>query len=200
MSKRSMTPVVAAALVCGLALASPAFAQAPQPPTMTNVVPDGGSFAVTGRVQAIDAAARTMTITSERSGALPMVVPANVSLEGVSAGDHVSVHYSRTVTFVVGTPSAATPGGTQTVGQVARTPGGIGPEPLLVVGRVTRVDGPGLLEIVDAGGGGIYIVRSTDASRVAALSAVKVGDSLTVSIGPLTVTALARCNLFGLIC
>lgn len=200
MHRPILTTAAAAALVTCLAFAAPAFAQAPQNPTMTNVIPDGGSFALTGRVQAINAAARTVTITSERSGPLPMVVPANVSLDGVSAGDHVSIHYSRTVTFVVGTPAAGTPSSSQTVGQVARTPGGIGPEPIVVVGRVTKVDGPGMLDIVDASGGGLYTVRSTDPSRIAALSAVKVGDSVTVSIGPLTVTSLARCNLFGLIC
>ena len=35
---------------------------------------------------------------------------------------------------------------------------------------------------------------------VAALRAVKAGDSVTTSVGALTLTSLARCNLFGLIC
>lgn len=202
---RKKLAMAAAAFACSLAASSlagagPAFAQATQNPTMTNVIPDGGSFAVTGKVHAIDTAARTLSIARDDAAALPMVVPSGIDLTGVSKGDHVSVHYSRTVTFVVGTPGAGTPRATETVTQAAQTPGGIGVGATVIVGRVTRLDSPGMFDVANVNGGGVYSVRSTDPSRVAALSAVKVGDSVTVSIGPFTVTSLARCNLFGLIC
>ena len=129
-----------------------------------------------------------------------MTAPAGISLEGLSAGDHVSAHYTREVTFVVGTPDASTPRATQTVGQTARAPGGIGAGASVIVGRVIKVDGPGAFDIVNVDGGGEYTVRSTDPTRVAALRAVKAGDSVTASVGAVTLTSLARCNLFGLIC
>jgi hypothetical protein len=183
--------------------AGPAVAQAtaaPANPTMTNVIPDAGSFAVAGRVHAIDPAARTLTIAPSSGQPVAMTAPAGISLEGLSAGDHVSAHYSRAVTFVVGTPDASTPRATQTVGQTARAPGGIGAGASVIVGRVIKVDGPGAFDIVNVDGGGEYTVRSTDPTRVAALRAVKAGDSVTASVGPVTLTSLARCNLFGLIC
>ena len=47
---------------------------------------------------------RTLTIAPSSGQPVAMTAPAGVSLEGVSAGDHVSAHYTREVTFVVGTP------------------------------------------------------------------------------------------------
>ena len=209
MRKPTLPPAVAAAAVaCTLAVAGvvgagPALAQAtsaPANPTMTNVIPDGGSFAVAGRVQAINPAARTITVAPSSGAPVPLTAPAGVSLDGISSGDHVSAHYSRTVTFVVGTPDAGTARATETVGQMARTPGGIDSNAHVIVGRVLKVDGPGLIEVVNVNGGGVYNVRATDPARVAALSGVKAGDSVTVSVGALTLTSIARCGLFGLGC
>jgi hypothetical protein len=199
--------IAVAAFACTLGAATligsgPAFAQvaAPANPTMTNVIPDGGSFAVNGRVTAINADARTLTIAPSSGAPVPMVAPASVSLADISTDDIVSAHYSRTVTFVVGTPQAETPSATATVSEVARTPGGIGPGAEVIVGRVVKVDGPGAVDIVNVTGGGLYSIRATDPSRVAALAAVRVGDSVTASIGPFTVTSIATCSMFGLIC
>jgi hypothetical protein len=183
--------------------AGPALAQAttaPANPTMTNVIPDAGNFAVAGRVHAIDPAARTLTIAPSSGRPVALTAPAGISLDGISSGDHVSAHYTRTVTFVVGTPDASTPRATETVGQMARTPGGIGPGASVLVGRVIKVDGPGAFDMINIDGGGEYTVRATDPARVSALRAVKAGDSVTASIGALTLSSIARCNLFGLIC
>src|SRR4051794_34509924 len=89
--------------------AGPAVAQATSNPTMTNVIPDAGNFAVAGKVNAINPAARTLTIAPSSGQPVAMTAPAGISLEGLSAGDHVSAHYTREVTFVVGTPDASTP-------------------------------------------------------------------------------------------
>jgi hypothetical protein len=205
----TILPAIAVAAVAStlaatsLVATGPAMAQAtsaPANPTMSNVIPDGGNFAVAGRVHAINPAARTLTIAPSSGQPVALTAPAGISLEGLSAGDHVSAHYTRAVTFVVGTPDASTPRATQTVGQMARTPGGIGAGASVIVGRVIKVDGPGAFDIVNVDGGGEYTVRSTDPTRVAALRAVKAGDSVTASVGALTLTSLARCNLFGLIC
>jgi hypothetical protein len=198
--------VVAVASTLGaisLVGARPVLAQttsAPANPTMTNVIPDAGTFAVAGKIHAIDPAARTLTIAPSSGQPVALTAPAGISLEGISAGDHVSAHYTRTVTFVVGTPDAATPRATETVGQMARTPGGIGAGASVIVGRVIKVDGPGAFDIVNVNGGGEYTVRATDPARLAALRAVKAGDSVTASVGALTLSSVARCNLFGLIC
>ena len=196
----AVAAVVATLATVSLVGAGPVLAQATSNPTMTNVIPDAGTFAVAGRIHAIDPAARTLTIAPSSGQPVALNAPAGISLDGISSGDHVSAHYSRTVTFVVGTPDASTPRATETVGQMARTPGGIGAGASVIVGRVIKVDGPGAFDIVNVNGGGEYTVRATDPARVAALRGVKAGDSVTASVGALTLTSLARCNLFGLIC
>ena len=87
-----------------------------------------------------------------------MTVAPGVDLTNVSVGDVVSVHYTREVTFVVGSPHV--PVGqvpvTSTVDQIAQTPGGIGYNAAVVVGRVVKLNGPTSFDVVNANGGGIW--------------------------------------------
>jgi hypothetical protein len=103
------------------------------------------------------------------------------------------------VTFVVGSPNV--PVGqvpvTSTVEQVASTPGGIGPSPAEIVGRVTKLNGPSGFDVVHANGGGIYYIETTDPTRETAIGTLKVGDSITACVSPLIATSVAKCGLFG---
>jgi hypothetical protein len=166
---------------------------------MANVVPDGGEFAVEGKLQALDPGALTLTIAPETGSPMPMVVAPGVDLTNVSVGDVADVHFKRAVTFVVGSPHV--PVGhipvTSTVDEVARTPGGIGYDEAIVVGRVVKLNGPNSFDVVNANGGGIYTIRSTDPTRQAAIALLRVGDSITVSVSPLIATSVAKCGLFG---
>jgi hypothetical protein len=198
----SIAATAAAVLACGVAftplvLSSPGAAQST--PTMANVVPDGGEFAVEGKLQALDPGALTLTIAPETGSPMPMVVAPGVDLTNVSVGDVADVHFKRSVTFVVGSPHV--PVGhipvTSTVDEVARTPGGIGYDEAIVVGRVVKLNGPNSFDVVNANGGGIYTIRSTDPTRQAAIALLRVGDSITVSVSPLIATSVAKCGLFG---
>jgi hypothetical protein len=200
--KISCAVSLATALTCALAvtpfmLSPPAVAQ--PNPTMTNVIPDGGSFATQGKIQALDPGAMTLTLVPEGSPPIPMTVAPGVDLSSVSVGDVASVHYTRSVTFVVAGPNV--PVGqvpaTSTVGQVAQTPGGIGPDAATIVGRVVKLGGPSSFDVVNANGGGIYTIRTTNRSREAAIGLLKIGDSITVSISPITATSVSKCGLFG---
>jgi hypothetical protein len=166
---------------------------------MTNVVPDGGEFAAQGTLQALDPGALTLTLQPGSGSPIPMTVAPGVDLTNVSVGDVADVHYKRSVTFVVGTPRV--PIGqvpvTSTVDQVAQTPGGIGYDPALVVGRVVKLDGSSSFDVVNANGGGIYTIKSTDPTRQIAIRMLKPGDSITVSVSSLTATSVAKCGLFG---
>jgi hypothetical protein len=188
------------ALACAAALAPlilPASVAAQPNPTMTNVVPDGGNFATQGKIQALDPGASTLTIAPESSPPIPMTVAPGVNLTDISVGDVASVHYTRSVTFVVGGPSVAVSQATTTVGQVAQTPGGIGPGATTIVGRVVKLNGPTSFDVVNANGGGIYTIKTTNPAREAAIGMLKVGDSVTASISPITATSVAKCGLFG---
>ncbi len=48
-----------------------------------------------------------------------------------------------------------------------------------------------------ANGGGIYTIKTTNPTREAAVAQLKVGDSITVSVSPVIVTSVAKCDLFG---
>jgi len=198
-----MTATATAALTCAAAvapamLAGPALAQ--QNPTLTNVVPDGGNYTAQGKIAALDPAALTLTLAPENKPPVPFTVAPGVDLSNVSVGDVVSLHYTRTVTFVVGGPNTSVAGvpATSTVGQVAQTPGGIGANAAVIVGRVVKLDGPNSFDVVNANGGGIYTVVVTNPARQAALKLLKVGDSVTVSVSPLIATSVAKCGLLGL--
>jgi hypothetical protein len=191
------TVLACAAAVAPFVMSGPAAAQSN--PTMTNVVPDGGTFATQGKIQAIDPGALTLTIVPEASSPLPMMVAPGVDLGGISVGDVASVHYKRSVTFVVGGTNVGVTqvAATSTVGQVAQTPGGIGTSAATIVGRVVKLNNPGGFDVVNANGGGIYTIQTTDATRQAAMGMLKVGDSVTVAVSPIIATSVAKCGLFG---
>lgn len=192
-------------LACGLTLAIPApqGAQAQSNPVMTNAIPDSGSYAAEGRVSAYNPAARTIVVTPLQGGwTLPMTIPQNVRLPGnIEIGDHVSVHYTRNVDIKVSTPKAPIPRpSTETLGQLARSPGGLGIGAQTINGTVTKIDGPNSFDVVDHSGGGVYTVRSTDPARVAMITKLKPGDTVSVAISALQLNSLAECGLFGLGC
>jgi hypothetical protein len=187
MSRRNFlntTAVFCASVVVPIMLPSRAVAQAN--PTMTNVIPEGGSSAVDGKVQAVDPNARTITIVPSSGPALPLVAPASIGLDNIETGDKVSAHYTRSVAFLLASPGAG------------ECPGG--PQATEIRGAVTKINGPRSFDVVDATGGGVYTIQVTDPARVALVQQLKVGDSLTVSVGPLVLTSLAKCGPFGLIC
>jgi len=200
--KISSTASLAAALTCALAvtpLLLPLSAVAQSNPTMTNVIPDGGSYATQGKIQALDPGAMTLTLVPEANPPIPMTVAPGVDLSNVSVGDVASVHYTRSVTFVVAGPNVPVGqvAATSTVGQVAQTPGGIGSDATTIVGRVVKLDGPTSFDVVNPAGGGIYTIRTTNRTREAAIKLLKVGDSVTVSISPIIATSVSKCGLFG---
>ena len=172
----------------------------PPNPTMTNVVPEGGHYSARGKLQSLDPGAMTLTLNTETAGPLPMTIAPGVDLSDVSVGDVADIHYTRSVTFVVGGPnvSVSNVAATATVGQVAQTPGGIGPNPATIVGRVVKVDGSDSFDVVNANGGGIYTVKVTNPARQDAVKMLKAGDSVTVSVSPLIAISVAKCGVFGM--
>jgi hypothetical protein len=103
------------------------------------------------------------------------------------------------VTFVVAGPNVSVSHvpATATVEQVAQTLGGIGSDPAVIVGRVVKLNGPNSFDVVNANGGAVYTIKTTNPSREAAIGLLKVGDSVSVSVSPIIATAVAKCGLFG---
>lgn len=168
-------------------------------PVMSNVVPDGGTGSIEGKVHSIDPTTRLLTIVSASGTALTAYAADEVRLDNIKPGDSVDASYMRTVLWVVTPASALAPqGATKTVGEVAHTPGGIGPEATQISGRVLKIDSAQhSFDFVDASGGGVYTIAVVDPKRLPMLSALKVGNAVTVSISPLVITTMTECGWFG---
>jgi hypothetical protein len=195
----------ATALLCATAalpVTLPTRAAAQANPTITNVIPEGGNYSAKGKVQAVDPAARTLTIMPESGAPLPMTAGPGVNLAEIEVGDTVSAHYSRSVAFLMANPQAGMSqrAGADTVDRAAGAPGGIGPQATELTGAVMKVNGPDSFDVVNASGGGVYTVKVTDPSRVALVQKLKAGDTVTVSVGPLVLNSVAKCGFFGLVC
>ena len=68
----------------------------------------------------------------------------------------------------------------------------------MLVGRVVKLDSPSSIDVVNNNGGGIYTIKTTQPSRIAAIAKLKVGDSVTVNVSPIIATSVAKCGLFGM--
>jgi hypothetical protein len=170
-------------------------------PKVSNIIPEGGHYSVTGKLQTIDPAANTLALATEKYGVLPMIIGTEAAddVYHVAVGESVDVTYTRNVAFVVAPPNVNVSNvpANATVGQVAQA-GGIGPEATTVVGRITKVDANHSFDVVNANGGGVYTVVVTNPLRQQAVGTLKAGDSVTVSVGPLVATAISKCGVFGL--
>ena len=188
----ALVPLAGAVLL--LPIGAPRDAIAQGHPTMSNVIPDGGAGAIEGKIESIDPISRQLTIVSASGSLLTWVAGSDVRLRNVEQGDAVDARYNRTVLWVVTPTSAPVPSGaTTTVGEVAHTPGGIGPGASQISGRVLKIDGNAhSFDFVDASGGGVYTIQVTDPSRIAMLPMLKVGSAVMVSITPLTITTMVR--------
>jgi len=190
---RGLTLATAAMMM----LTVPVLAQAP--PTAQNIIPDAISYATQGKIQALDPGAGTLTIAPENQPPIQMTVAPNVSLGDLEQGDVASVHYTRTVTFTIGNAPATATGNT-TVAQAALNPAQIATAttPTVIIGRVVKINGPSSIDVVNNNGGGVYTIKTTQPSRIAAIAKLKVGDSITVNVSPIVATSVAKCGLFGM--
>ncbi len=191
---------MAITMLCGAGLTawtSPSLAQ--NHPVMSNVVPDGGTGSIRGKVQSVDPIARKITIAPKDASAETFFVSPEVRLDDIETGDRVDAQFYRQVFWVVNAAAMPVPSGaTHTVGAVARTPGGIGPEATQISGRVLKVDADAhTFDVVDATGGGVYTIAVTDPRRYPMLDHLHAGAGITVSLSPLTITALVTCGWFG---
>jgi hypothetical protein len=133
--------------------------------------------------------ARTVTLAGANGNELTLSAGPEAKLEMLHVGDKVTAQYYRSVAFHVAAPKAGNqaPAGDQSLEQ-AVTRGGTAPGGTAV--RVTKIQvtvvgidvGAQNLDVVNPSGGGVYTIHVTDPERVAKLSTLKVGDTITAAI------------------
>lgn len=188
-------------LLAGLTLVLPVGvpgAAAQGHPTVSNIIPDGGTGAIEGKVQSVDPISRQITVVSGSGKALDLIAGPSARLDNIEPGDSIDARYNRTALWVV-TPASASvpPGATEDLGKVAHTPGIVESGAAQISGRVIKIDPGHSFDVVDATGGGVYTIVVTDPSKIALLPALKVGTGITVSLSPLMITSMEKCGWFG---
>ena len=190
MSKSVSTSLVAAAMMITVG-ASPLVSPpaAAQNPVLSNVIPPSAQVTVQARITAIDPAARTVTLVGANGNELTLSAGPGDKLEMLHVGDQVTAQYYRSVAFdvVASKPGNQAPVSDQRLEQAVTrggtTPGGTAVRVTKIQATVVGIDlAAQNLDVVNPSGGGVYTIHVTDPERVAKLSTLKVGDTITAAI------------------
>jgi hypothetical protein len=193
MKSKAMLPMatIAAMFACGTtiipALLNPAAAQ--QHPVLKNVIPESASMTIQANITAINANTREVTLQGPSGRKVTVIAGPIVRLEMLKVGDTVNAKYYRSVAFDIsgpkggnGTPKSAGEM-TQAIEQRAEGPGGVAARVTEVQGLVVGIDrAANSIDVVNPSGGGVYTVEVTNPERVAMLSQVKIGDTITAVV------------------
>jgi Cu/Ag efflux protein CusF len=189
---RKCSSATVAVVVCTaftLPLVLPHMVAAQGNPTLTNIVPESEAATVHAKIRSIDPSTRQVVLVARSGEPVTLTAGPNVRLELLKAGDTVNAQYYRSVGFMVAPPAAGnnTPVSndqmTQLTAQQAQVPGGIGVRLTQVSGTVVGVSlATHSIDVVNPSGGGVYTIDVTDPARIAMLSQLKVGDTVTAVI------------------
>ena len=183
---------VAAILACGASVIPTAWphpAAAQGNPKLSNIVPPSAEMTIQAKITAINPSTREVTLQGRSGNSVTVTAGPVVRLEMLKVGDVVNAKYYRSVAFEIagpqggnGTPQSNTQM-EEAVGQKAEAPGGIAVRETKVSGLVVAIDmAAHSVDLVNPSGGGIYTVEVTDPARIAMLSHIKVGDTITAVV------------------
>jgi hypothetical protein len=181
--------VAAFVAAAALPLTLPASAAAQANPKLENVVPESAAVSFAAKIRSIDPATRQVVLVGRAGTPVTVVAGPVVRLELLKPGDTVNVKYYRSVAFVVSAPESsggAPPPPASIAAALARrteAPGGIGVRVIKVSGLVVGIDlAAHSVDLVPAGGGGVYTIDVTDPARAAHLAQLHVGDTVTAVV------------------
>jgi hypothetical protein len=177
-----MTGILVAAGTYGTALPVPALAQGSQ---FSNAIPESAAITLQAKIRSIDPANRHVTLVGGSGQVVVLTAGPSVRLEMLKSGDTVNVKYYRSVVFLLVPPGAPVQENqiSDLVVQNAQAPGGYGIQRIRVSGLVVGMDmAAHSIDVVNPAGGGVYTIDVTDPARQMAMSALKVGDTITAVV------------------
>jgi hypothetical protein len=184
-SHPSASAVVAIVLACcTLPIALPHPAAAQQNPALTNVIPESEAVTFHAKIQEVDMNNRQVTLVGRGGRKVTVVAAPNVNLNNLNPEQVVNAKYYRSVAFLV-SPKMNPPEDQmkQILAQPAQAPGGIPVTKIEVSGLVVGIDlAAHSVDVVNPTGGAVYTLDVTDPARIAMLSQLKVGDTVTAVI------------------
>jgi hypothetical protein len=179
--------IICAAATLPLTLPHPTAAQ--QNPTMSNVIPESAAMTIHAKITALNPNTRDKTLQGRSGNTVTVTAGPVVRLDMLKVGDTVNAKYYRSVAFELSTPQPgnAAPKSNDEMMQISaqpvKAPGGVGVRLTKVQGLVVGIDEAAhSLDLVNPSGGGIYTINVTDPARIALLSQVKVGDTITAVV------------------
>jgi len=166
---------------------NPAIAQ--QHPVLRNVIPESASMTLQANITAINPNTREVTLQGASGRKVTVTAGPIVRLEMLKVGDTVNAKYYRSVAFDISAPKGGngTPKSagemTQAIEQRAEGPGGVAARVTQVQGLVVGIDqAANSIDVVNPSGGGVITIEVTNPERIAMLSQVKIGDTITATI------------------
>lgn len=177
--------LAAALATAGTALpaawSAPASAQAN--PTIASI-PEPMAETIHAKITAIDPKTRKITLRGASGRTVTVTAGQMVRLEMLKVGDTVDAQFYRSVAFELSRTMNVSPNAAVVaVDQNATAPGGVAVALMRISATVVGIHpSSNSLDVVSPGGGGVYTVHVTDPSRIALLSQVKVGDTITAVI------------------
>jgi hypothetical protein len=190
-NKMKSIATIAAMLICGAAFSlaplKPAAAQ--QHPVLKDVIPESASMTIQANITAINPSTREVTLQGQSGRKSTVTAGPAVRLEMLKVGDTVNAKYYRSVAFDISGPKGGngTPKSenemTLSIDRRAEAPGGVAARVTKVQGLVVGIDrAANSLDVADPSGGGVYTIEVTNPERIAMLSQVKVGDTITAVV------------------
>ena len=185
---RLLTP---AAFIVGAALlvTVPNAVAAQDNPTLTNVIPESTAVRLVATIKSIDAATREVVLEGRSGATIHLIAGPAVRLGLLKAGDTVEATYYRSVAFLVSGPQSS--GGTPTdedsvtaaLARPVHAPGGVAVRTTKVSGIVVGLDlAAHTVDVTPTAGGPVYTIEVTDPARIAAMSHLKIGDTITAVV------------------
>jgi hypothetical protein len=186
-SQRLSILAAAVAVAAALPLACPVSAQGlpPQSSSITSPIPSAEAVTIHAKITAINTATRNVTLSNANGNSVTLTAGPAVDLGNLKVGDRVNAQYYRSVAFLLSGPTAPIPEDeiVAVAARNAKTPGGEAVELMRVSATVVGIDLPAhSIDVVDPSGGAVHTVVVTDPARVALLSQLKLGDTITTVV------------------
>lgn len=177
--------IASTALIMQVPLARPAAANT----VLENVIPPSEAVTFQAKIRKVDVETREIELVSPTGDVLTMVAGPLVRINLLKKGQTVNATYYRSVAFYISPPKGGngTPVSNdklaQAVVQPAHAPGGVVVQVIKVSGTVVGIDlASHTIDLVNPSGGSVYTIDVTDPNRIAALSSLKVGDTITAVV------------------
>jgi Cu/Ag efflux protein CusF len=185
---RGATAAIIIGTTC-VGLAIPHRAAAQSSATLQNVIPQSEAVTLVAKIRKIDPNTRAVTLVGAEGNRVTVTAGPLVRLNMLKVGQTVTAKYYRSVAFIVNPPQ----GGngvpvsndqfTQVTAQPVEAPGGVAVRVIKISGTVVGIDlSSNSISLVNPSGGSVYTIDVTDPARVAALSSLKVGDTISAVV------------------